>query len=163
MGAACVFDLNRKELSVLSCTGGGAPARLTAYSGRNQGRDNPDAVALPEVGPIPKGTYYIVDRQAGGRLGWLHDLWGRYGWGSSDHTQWFMLWNPSTGDTTIVDNVRRGSFRLHPEGRMRLSEGCITVTDLSGFQQLAEALRRNGPDIAVPGTNMKAYGTVEVK
>ncbi|MBB5422498.1 hypothetical protein HDG40_000639 [Paraburkholderia sp. JPY158] len=30
------------------------------------GRDNPDAASMPMVGAIPRGTYYLVDRQSGG-------------------------------------------------------------------------------------------------
>ncbi|WP_309235190.1 hypothetical protein [Paraburkholderia youngii] len=35
------------------------------------------------VGAIPRGTYYLVDRQSGGRLGWLRDLNNEH-FGSTD-------------------------------------------------------------------------------
>jgi hypothetical protein len=46
---------------------------------------------------------------------------------------------------------------------MRLSEGCITVTNPTTFDKFAEFLRKNGADLPVPESNLKAYGTVEVK
>lgn len=134
-----------------------------AYSGRQSGRDNPDATDEPDLGPIPKGIYYIVDRQSGGMLGWMHDFIGAHVYGTSDHTQWFMLWNQTTGDSTFVNGVKRGAFRLHPEGPLRLSEGCITLANPRGFDSLAKALRTRGADLPVPGTPYRAYGTVEVK
>ncbi|HUB90381.1 MAG TPA: DUF2778 domain-containing protein [Dyella sp.] len=156
----CTFRLNNQTASLLQCPGVGV---LPAFSGRNKGRDNPNAIAREEIGPIPPGTYYIVDRQSGGHMGWLWDLWGRYGWGTTDHSQWFMLWNPATGDTTFVGKIKRGQFRIHPEGPRRLSEGCITVTDIEGFKKFAAFLRKRGADLPVPGTTMKAYGTVVVQ
>lgn len=160
MPARCTFTLNNKQTSILQCAGYGA---LPAFSGRNQGRDNPRATGLATTGPIPPGTYYIVDRQSGGHLGWLRDLFGEIGLGTTDHTRWFMLWNPKTGDSTWVGKVKRGAFRLHPIGPMRLSEGCITVLDPAAFNKLAAWLRKNGPSMPVPGTTLRAYGTVDVR
>jgi hypothetical protein len=160
MPAFCTFALNDKTTSLLNCPGIGS---FPAYSGRGIGRDNPAATDKEDVGAIPKGTYYIVDRQSGGKLGWLHDFIGAHSFWSTDHTGWFMLWNQSTGDSTFVNGVKRGLFRLHPEGRMRLSEGCITLANVYGFNSLAKALRNRGADLPVPGTSYRAYGTVEVK
>ncbi|MGZ7176332.1 DUF2778 domain-containing protein [Burkholderia gladioli] len=160
MPIRCTFDLNGKTTSTLNCPGFGM---ISAFSGTKSGRDNPNATDIEGVGPIPKGTYYIVDRQSGGRLGWFHDAIGKYGIGTTDHTKWFMLWNASTGDSTYVGNVKRGQFRLHPMGQLRLSEGCITVTNPTTFDRLAEYLRKNGADLPVPGSTFKAYGTVDVK
>jgi hypothetical protein len=156
----CVFNLNSEQFSILGCHGEGVPPMLKAFSGRDRGRDNPNSTGLPDIGPIPKGTYYIIDRQSGGHLGWLHDISSRIG--STDHSQWFMLWNKDTGDTTYVNKVKRGAFRLHPIGPLGLSEGCITVTDIEGFKKFAAALRKRKPDLAVPGTTLKAYGIVQV-
>ena len=74
-----------------------------------------------------------------------------------------MLWNPATGDTTNVNGVKHGNFRLHPMGPLRLSEGCITVVNPDAFDGLQKYIRSQGLTIPVPGTTMKAYGTVEVK
>jgi hypothetical protein len=104
---------------------------MVAFSGRKDGRDNPADVDKEDIGPLPKGTYYIVDRQSGGRLGFLYDPMGEFGLGTTDHKKWFMLWNPNTGDSTMINGVKRGNFRLHPMGPRGLSEGCITVVDPS--------------------------------
>lgn len=160
MPARCTFVLNGQSTSLLQCSGIGA---FPAFSGRDKGRDNPRATDQETVGPIPKGTYYIVDRMSGGHLGWLRDLWSEYGWGTTDHTQWFMLWNPATGDTTWVGKIKRGAFRLHPIGPLGLSEGCITLAHVEDFKQLAAFLHKRGPDLIVPGSTLKAYGTVDVK
>ncbi|WP_116135960.1 DUF2778 domain-containing protein [Trinickia diaoshuihuensis] len=160
MPIQCTFSLNGKETSLLSCPGVGA---IAAFSGRGVGRDNPAAVAKEDVGPIPKGTYYIIDRQSGGRLGALRDFWNAYGVGTTDHKKWFMLWNSQTGDSTMVDGIKRGSFRLHPMGPMGLSEGCITVVNGDQFNRLADYLRSRAPDLPVPGSGFKAYGTVQVQ
>ena len=57
----------------------------------------------------------------------------------------------------------RGNFRLHPMGPLRLSEGCITVVNPDAFDGLQKYIRSQGLTTPVPGTTMKAYGTVEVK
>nr|WP_244221084.1 tlde1 domain-containing protein [Paraburkholderia aromaticivorans] len=82
-------------------------------------------MAVPNIGPLPKGVYYLVDRQSGGFIGPTRDLFNRHG-GSTDRRSWFTLWNPVSGDTTNIDGIKRGNFRLHPMGTLRLSEGCIT-------------------------------------
>ena len=160
MPIRCTFALNSQQTSVLSCPGVGL---MTAFSGQKSGRDNPAAADKEDIGPIPPGTYYIIDRQSGGRLGVLHDFWNAHGVGTTDRRKWFTLWNPKTGDTTIVNGVKRGSFRLHPMGLLHLSEGCITVVNPQQFDNLATYLRSRGPDTPVPGSGSKAYGTVDVK
>lgn len=156
----CTFVLNGKETSLLNCPGVGV---FPAFSGQKSGRDNPLEVDREDIGPLPKGLYYIVDRQSGGRLGWLYNMWGAHGYGTTDHTKWFTLWNTKTGDTTIINGVKRGHFRLHPMGPRRLSEGCITVVNPHSFERLADYLRSQGAQLPVPGTGLKAYGTVEVR
>ncbi|WP_429411695.1 DUF2778 domain-containing protein [Paraburkholderia sp. GAS82] len=156
----CTFYLNDQRTSWLHCSGAGP---MAAFSGQKDGRDNPAYVDREDVGPLPKGTYYIVDRKSGGRLGFLYDLWGEYGLGTTDHKKWFMLWNPKTGDSTMINGIKRGNFRLHPMGSRRLSEGCITVVDPSDFDRLSRYLRSHAPDLPVPGATLKAYGTVEVR
>lgn len=84
-------------------------------------------------------------------------------WGTTDRTKWFTLWNPRTGDITIVNGVKRKGFRLHPEGPGRLSEGCITVENAAAFDRLQRYIRNGPPLLPVPGTTLRAYGTVEVK
>jgi len=160
MPLRCKFSLNEQTTSVLHCSGFGS---VTAYSGQKWGRDNPKATAAEGVGPLPAGTYYIVDRQSGGMFGWARDLWSEYGWGTTDRTKWFALWSPNTGDTTMINGIRRGAFRLHPEGQMHLSEGCITVVSHVDFDHLQRFIRSHKPDLPVPGSTLRAYGTVDVR
>lgn len=81
----------------------------------------------------------------------------------SDHGQWFSLWNPKTGDETIVNGVKRSNFRLHPNGVARMSMGCITVVNERDFDKLRQFIRSTPPLISIPGTSHKAYGVVEVQ
>ncbi|SEF06705.1 Protein of unknown function [Burkholderia sp. WP9] len=159
MPVKCTFVLNREVTSSFICDG---TVSVAAFSGNGRGRDNPDDVAVPNVGPLPKGVYYLVDRQSGGFIGPMRDLFNQYG-GSTDRRSWFMLWNPVSGDTTNIDGIKRGNFRLHPMGSLRLSEGCITVKDPNDFDRLQKYIRSRGRTLPVPRTTMKAYGTVEVK
>ncbi|WP_227746938.1 DUF2778 domain-containing protein [Paraburkholderia franconis] len=117
------FTLNNRETSTFTCSGFGAVA---AYSGHGRGRDNPNDVADVGVGAIPPRTYYIIDRQSGGRLGWFRDTFGPW-FGTTDRHTWFMLWNAHGGDITNINSIQRGNFRLHPDGPMHESDGCITV------------------------------------
>ena len=158
-GIQCTFTLNGQTTSMLTC---GSFGSVTAYSGQKEGRNNPKLAAPPDIGPIPPGTYYIVDRQSGGHFGWIRDLYAAYGWGTTDRSKWFALYSGKTGDETFVNGVKRGGFRLHPEGPMRLSEGCITVLDPKRFDALADAIRKPGAMTPIPGGGM-AYGTVEVR
>ncbi|WMY07449.1 DUF2778 domain-containing protein [Paraburkholderia phenoliruptrix] len=159
MPVACTFSLNSRNTSVLSCPGVG---QFSAFSGTSTGRDNPQAVAQADIGPLPPGRYYLVDRQSGGRLGWLYDFARTYAYGT-DRSQCFMLWREGSGDTTVINGVRRGSFRLHPMGPRRLSEGCITVVNQAQFKMLADYLHKQGATLPIPGTTLKAYGYVDVK
>jgi len=59
MPVRCTFSLNSRETSRLACEGFGS---VVAYSGRGKGRDNPYDVADKDVGALPPGTYYLVDR-----------------------------------------------------------------------------------------------------
>jgi hypothetical protein len=159
MPVKCTFVLNKQTTSALTCEG---TAPVSAFSGTDQGRDNPDDTAMENVGPLPKGTYYLVDRQSGGYLGFFYDMWDAYGFGTTDRRKWFMLWNPASGDTTNINGIKRGNFRLHPMGVRRLSEGCITVVHPYDFDRLQKFIRARAASLPVPGTALRAYGTVEV-
>jgi hypothetical protein len=160
MPVKCTFTLNGKNTSQLMCEGIG---QFEAYSGQMQGRNNPAMAATPEIGPIPKGTYFLVDRASGGMFGWAYDIVGPLLHLTTDHSQWFALWNPRTGDTTMINGISRGAFRLHPDGPHHLSEGCITLLHGDEFDRLQRYIRRSPPSLPVPATTLKAYGWVEVK
>ncbi|WP_322047588.1 DUF2778 domain-containing protein [Paraburkholderia sp. J67] len=159
MPVRCTFLLNNKTTSTLTCSGFGS---VDAYSGQKQGRDNTADTAMPNIGPLPAGTYYLVVRQSGGMFGWAHD-WIAASTLSTDRFKWFMLWNPIGGDTTMINGIRRGSFRLHPEGHERLSEGCITVVSPFAFDSLQRYIRTQKAMLPVPGSTLRAYGTVDVR
>jgi Tlde1 domain len=71
--------------------------------------------------------------------------------------------NSASGDSTVINGVTRGAFRMHQIGDLRFSKGCVTVVDPSAFDRLERYLRSRKPDLPVPGTTLKAYGTQEVR
>ncbi len=114
------------------------------------------SVCIKDPGPIPPGTYYIVDRQTGGLLGRLRDALSSKG-------DWFALYadDGQIDDQTLCDQVSRGNFRLHPKGPLGISKGCITISSLSDFQKL-RALLITSPLESIPNRQLKTYGTITV-
>lgn len=160
MPATCFFVLNNRPVSTFFCPGVGS---MPAFSGKNAYVDNPAATAVADAGPLPKGTYYIIGRQSGGRLGWLRD-WLKDRASNVQHEQWFALYRNDgvVDDYTFIDGVKRGNFRLHPNGRFGISEGCITILSQTQFDKLRRFLLAQDTKV-IPGTNIKYYGTVEVR
>ncbi|MBO1361424.1 DUF2778 domain-containing protein [Acetobacter sacchari] len=160
MAVSCTFSLNNKSSSVLHCEGFGD---LPAFSGAAGAVDNPAKVGIPMVGPLPRGLYYIVGRQSGGRFGWLYELVHRYIL-QSDQSDWFALYRADgqIDDYTFIEGIKRGNFRLHPAGIRGISEGCITVVDRTGYARLRTKIL-GGQMMSIPGAGMLAYGTVEVR
>ncbi|WP_084152591.1 DUF2778 domain-containing protein [Burkholderia sp. A1] len=158
-GARCTFVLNGSRLSALVCDG----RIYSAFSGDRGHENKPSDTALPSLGPLPKGTYYIVDRQSGGRLGWLWDTAAAF-LNNAHKDSWFALYRNDgvIDDWTYVNGVKRGGFRLHPVGRSAISEGCITLTSPAQFERLRAYLKSQTPKI-IPGSTIRYYGTVEVK
>ncbi|RDV00220.1 DUF2778 domain-containing protein [Trinickia dinghuensis] len=159
MPISCQFVLNNAPLTSLSCNGIGI---FTAFSGNGTGRDNPAAVDQPDIGPLPPGRYYIVDRESGGIMSGIRDFVLKHFHGT-DRTTWFALYRNDgvIDDWTSINGIRRGNFRLHPVGPRRLSEGCIAMVDPGQFKMLRDRLKSTST-ISVPGTLMRAYGTVDV-
>lgn len=155
---ACTFYLNGGALSNLSCPGVGF---FPAYSGSGRSRNNPDAVAVPSIGPLPPGLYYIVTRGSGGLVTGISDSIASFISGS-DRAIWFALYrhDAQIDDLTFIENVERGHFRLHPAGYKGVSEGCITLPRLSDFMLLRDALL-NTPTIQVTAS-LTAFGTIQV-
>ena len=148
----CTFVLNRLSTSSIICNVGW----FTAFSGDGKHRNNPDSQNVPDNGPIPVGSYYIVDRQSGGRLGPVVDL-------LSGRDEWFALYRDdgTIDDAMFVQSVRRGLFRLHPLGPSGSSKGCVVVQHQTQFDQLRAHLLRT-PQRNVPGTALRTYGMMEV-
>lgn len=67
-----------------------------------------------------------------------------------------------THDWTFVEGVRRGNFRLHPNGRWGVSDGCITLVSQHQFDRLRDYLLSQ-PTKPIPGTSTPYYGTVDVR
>ncbi|MFY1665184.1 DUF2778 domain-containing protein [Pseudomonas sp. Pseu.R1] len=146
-------------MSTLVCPGVGF---FPAYSGQaGSTRNNPDDMAIQEIGPLPTGRYYIVDRPKGGTLGWFRDYRDSI-WSGSDRDLWFGLFKDDSqlDDQTFVDSVRRGEFRLHPAGYRGISMGCITLPDHCNYATLRNALLATTPMNIRP--TLTAYGTVQV-
>lgn len=149
----CSFELNGKPMSYFKIGAMSFPA----FSGLGQNANKLPLVCVKGAGPIPPGKYFIVDREHGGRLGWLRDLF-------NEHGEWFALYadDGQIDDEMFCDQVKRGNFRLHPKGPLGRSEGCITINELSHFHQIRAILRGKPPE-AIPGSALKAYGMVTVK
>ncbi|MGN6233591.1 MAG: DUF2778 domain-containing protein [Trinickia sp.] len=156
--ASCTYRLNGERFSTLICDG----RSFVAFSGNAERVNSPEAITNVDSGPLPTGRYYIVDRESGGRLGWLWNLGTRFASGTG-RDQWFALYriDGRIDDETYIDGVRRGNFRLHPIGRGRISKGCITLVSSPAFARLSAYLRSR--ELAyIPGTHIRCYGVVEV-
>ncbi|OAT31509.1 uncharacterized DUF2778 family protein [Buttiauxella brennerae ATCC 51605] len=155
----CTFHLNGGALSTLSCPGVGF---FPAYSG-NAGplRNNPDAVGISEVGPLPPGNYYIVARPGSGLKHAIKDALYSVTSGSN-HFTWFALYreDSSIDDYTFIGQVERGNFRLHPAGYRGISNGCITFISKDHYNILRQALLTTAAT-KISG-QLEAYGTVQV-
>ena len=149
----CSFRLNGKPMSSFEIDG----ARYHAFSGMGQDKNKKQSACLKSVGPIPPGTYYIVDRPSGGILGAALDWLGNKG-------DWFALYanDGTVDDQTLCDHTVRGNFRLHPKGPLGRSEGCITIELLADFNAIRKTLK-SYPLEAIPNSQLKAYAKVLVE
>jgi hypothetical protein len=124
-------------------------------------RNNPDAVDIQDVGPLPPGKYYIVSRPGSGFKHLVKDT--AYSvFSGSNHFTWFALYreDSSIDDHTFINNVERGNFRLHPAGYKGISNGCITFISKDDYNIFRGALLRT-PTFKLSG-QLEAYGTVQV-
>ncbi len=105
----CSFELNDKLVSSFKM---GAPS-FAAFSGLDNHVNRTISQCIPNQGPIPKGDYYIFNRQSGGLFGPLMDLF-------NDKDEWFALYSIDNkiDDEAYCEQVKRGQFRLHPRGRL---------------------------------------------
>ncbi|QGY28576.1 DUF2778 domain-containing protein [Pantoea cypripedii] len=160
MAYSCYFILNRREFSTLHCPGIGT---FRAFSGQGEGRNNPDMTHVTNIGPLLRGRYFIVERPTGGTLGPIREMFYRDIY-STDRSKWFALYRDDgkIDDWTFTQGIKRGGFRLHPIGPRGLSEGCITLTSQAQFGYLHDRLMAAGAMINIPGSKLKAYGTIKV-
>jgi len=103
----CTFELNGKPMSAFKCGATSFPA----FSGLGEHVNRRTSACILNAGPIPPGAYYIFDRQSGGLLGPLRDLF-------TGRDIWFALYaiDNEIDDETYCKQVKRGLFRLHPKG-----------------------------------------------
>ncbi|WGS51773.1 DUF2778 domain-containing protein [Paraburkholderia sp. D15] len=160
MPVVCFFTLNSQQMSALFCPGFGV---VPAFSGKDRYVNDPGATDVAGKGPLPVGTYYIVDRQSGGRLGKLEDELRNLISGTR-RDEWFALYRSDgvIDDYTVVNGVRRGNFRIHPVGYWGESDGCITVSNPEVFKRLRAWIRRQ-KTAKIPGTQMDYYAKVVVR
>jgi len=137
-----------------------------AFSGNGFYRNNVACVTIPNNGPIPPGRYWIVERGAGGIGSWVKarslDLVNKIFYGAEfGRDEWFALYRDdgSIDDTTWINGVSRGLFRLHPG---RISEGCITIVHNSDYALIRNALLRTTPMQVPRIESLKARGWIEV-
>lgn len=149
----CSFELNNKPMSSISLNN----LRFPAFSGFGLHANRREFACHAGVGPIPPGVYYVLDRQSGGLLGPLRDLF-------SEKSDWFALYaaDGKIDDETFCNKVKRGNFRLHPNGSLGISQGCITLEKQADFNKLRAHLKGSS-QIDIPGTSLKAYGRMTVK
>jgi hypothetical protein len=62
----CSFELNDQPMSTFNI----GVISFPAFSGLAPHINRCLSVCLADLGPIPFGRYYIVDRESGERLGW---------------------------------------------------------------------------------------------
>jgi hypothetical protein len=146
----CSFKLNDLPISAFEITGHSFPA----FSGQAPHLNKFSAMCMPDLGPIPVGTYYIINRQSGGRLGWLWDRLYR-------RDDWFALYanDGRIDDETFCNGILRGNFRLHHGGASR---GCITIVEKSDFHVIKGLLLESGSAF-IPRTDIRHYGRVIVQ
>jgi RHS repeat-associated protein len=147
------FSLNNQNTSYLEGSGMSIPA----FSGFGKHTNNPSSINVVGIGPLPTGKYYIVDRPKG-----LKEKI----FGAGKKENWFALFraDDNIDDVTYVyvdtnKFVERDQIRLHFG---EWSAGCLTIKDEKDYEKLREKLLSTETG-NIPGTNIKHYGTVEVK
>lgn len=147
----CKFKLNGKDISRLEIDGQSFPA----FSGFEKHTNRSSSQCTPNLGPIPKGKYYIVDRTTG-------VLQKLNAWLTS-RDDWFALFaiDSNIDDFTLCNGVTRGQFRLHPMGEEGISLGCVTLLNKSDFKIVrTKLLAQNPREVGTQGA--RAYGTLHI-
>lgn len=108
----CSFELNGKPMSVTKMNA----RQFPAFSGLGAHANRRVFFCHAGVGPIPPTDYYILDRQSGGLLGPVRDIF-------SGRSDWFALYaaDGEIENETFCKKVKRGSFWLHPKGSLGIS------------------------------------------
>ena len=130
---------------------------FTVFSGASGHKNKPEDTDKPNKGPIPKGRYYVIDRPTGGTRDWIRGNIVDYD-GRGD---WFALFriDNTIDDSTTVNGVTRGNFRLHPGSR---SAGCVTFVQVAQFKEVKKLLLASETAL-IPGASKKYYGILTVE
>jgi len=153
----CSFRLNNKPMSEFVI----GANRFPAFSGKVPYVNKPDFACIPELGAIPIGSYFILDRESGGRLRWFRELF-------NDKKDWFSLYadDGKVDDKTLCEHlgkqIERGEFRLHPKGTFGISQGCIVIESTADFYR-ARGILRTGTPKSIPGSSLFAWAKVKVE
>jgi hypothetical protein len=142
--------------------------RFPVFSGIGNYVNRPECSMLSNAA-IPPGSYWIVERPSGGRLGAYYQ-WGKEMWTGNTYDDWFGLFRK---DGVIDDHMAfkvgagqyfRSSFRLHPlrPDGTGLSEGCITFYRREDFYTVRWALLATRKQQVLGGGDLFAYGEVVV-
>lgn len=157
------FTLNGAHYSPFQLYGVGT---FMAFSGKGDCRNKSACAIKSNIGPLPIGKYWIVERGTGGLGSWFRtqslDWYNRYYNGAEfGRDEWFALYRDdwSIDDYTWINGVKRGLFRLHPG---RISEGCLTIAHNADYGYIRNALMETTP-IEVPCAGyLMARGWIEV-
>lgn len=154
--ADCFFRLNGQAMGELEVRLPNQILKIPAYSGARPFSNQRTHMCIPHVGAIPLGEYYVVDRESGGRLGWLKDLF-------NEKTEWFSLYriDDKIDDYTWCDGVKRVHFRIHYSVSGDGSRGCVTLANPNDFRDLKSALRTSGKR-KVSNLDIECYGKLTV-
>ncbi|QGZ62840.1 DUF2778 domain-containing protein [Paraburkholderia acidisoli] len=158
------FVVNDEPISRLVVDGVGA---FPAFSGDDIYRNRSGCTAVANLGPLPAGKYWIVQRPEGGAgsrtAAWLKDTWNSLMGAPTNHAEWFALYRDDgvIDDWTWISGVRRGQFRLHPSGGGGHSFGCVTLQSRADFNRLRQALLQTTTALA-GGSGIRAFGWIEV-
>jgi hypothetical protein len=155
----CSFELNDQPMSALKL----GALSFPAFSGLGSSTNRRAMTCAKSIGPIPPGSYFIVDRPRGDRYKKLVDAVKDL-INDTDRARWLALYaaDGSVDDETFCNGVVRGNFRLHPRGRSGLSEGCVTLKETQDFSTLTGILRHT-PPTPIKNSELRAYGLLVVK
>lgn len=148
----CRFSLNNLPMSAMSVGASVYPA----FSGDGPWINDKHAQCVGAMGPIPAGTYYVVDRKSGGWMATFDPFLKK--------DQWLALYaaDELVDDVTFCEAIKRGQFRIHPAVGTGRSVGCITLPFFGDFVAL-RATFLGAKQRIIPNTDLLTYGRVVVK
>ena len=122
--------------------------------------------------PIPVGTYYIVEREAGSLRNrfnnWSLETYRNLVKGiTNDKSNWFSLISARTLDNSItVNGHERGGLKLHPlnSDGSGYSDGCVTLYSYNEYLNLRREILKQSTSMLNlrNGSTVKCYGTIRV-